>query len=114
MGDGCEITSDTILSQIGQPLQVHVEMLLKALMGPSMQASGRMLDDLRKQHGYSLVDIINSVWDKVNKIPFQGEPMKQFQLAGTLSDIQFRLNKGCSEQIQGLAFCGAFHAAYNK
>lgn len=110
--DGGAVTSDVILSQIGRPLSAHVDELVKVLTGPDERASATMIKDMCRQHGYSLTDVVESVWEKLSKVhPMNNEAC--IKLLPILGDVQTRLNKGCSELMQTYAVCAAFRLAYH-
>jgi replication factor C subunit 3/5 len=100
------IDSRAVHLTTGDPIPEDIEFLVKTLLSKSFTECIDAVENLRIQRGYSLVDIVREIHDKVKLVEF---PRKaRILLHGDLADIEHRLCVGCFDRMHVPALVGAF------
>jgi replication factor C subunit 3/5 len=90
----------------GDPLPQDMEYLVKTLMGARFQECVEVVEKMRIERGYSLVDIVREVHEIVKGIEM---PRKaRILLHSDLADIEHRLCVGCFDRMHVPALVGSF------
>jgi len=100
------IDSRAVHLTTGDPLPEDMEYLVKALLSRSFVDGVETVEKMRTERGYSLVDIIREVHEKVKLIEM---PRKaRIQIHSDLADIEHRLCMGCFDRMHVPALVGTF------
>jgi len=100
------IDSRAVHLTTGDPLPEDMEFLVKTLLSRSFTECIEAVEKMRTERGYSLVDIIREVHDRVKLVEL---PRKaRILLHSDLSDIEHRLCVGCFDRMHVPALVAAF------
>jgi len=111
------VDEDAINSCLGYPQKEFIDNIVKHLVTKSFEQTYKLIDEYRKEHGFSLMDIINEVYgiilnniiNNTNNIYFkQVDEKKLIIILDRLRDIEYNLSVCTSELIQTSAFIGIF------
>lgn len=107
-----QITANEVYLTAGAATPQVIDKLYLGLMTNDFTTAHSMLLEGLTQYGYALVDIVQSLSWKVLETSFPDEATSI--LISKLSDIEYRLSKGCRDSIQVGAVVGAFIIVRHK
>jgi replication factor C subunit 3/5 len=100
------IDSRAVHLTTGDPLPEDMQFLVKTLMSSKFEDCVNVVEKMRSERGYSLVDIIREVHDIVKSIEM---PRKaRILVHSDLADIEHRLCVGCFDRLHVPALVGSF------
>lgn len=100
------IDSRAVHLTTGDPLPEDMEYLVKTLLSAGFTNCVETVENLRTQRGYSLVDMVREVHEKVKAIEM---PRKaRISLHSDLADLEHRLCVGCFDRMHVPALVGTF------
>lgn len=100
------IDSRAVHLTTGDPLPEDMQFLVKTLMSSKFEDCVNVVEKMRSERGYSLVDIIREVHDIVKSIEM---PRKaRILVHSDLADIEHRLCVGCFDRSHVPALVGSF------
>lgn len=102
-----EINADNVYSMNGIVSNDVFLDIYQTLMSNSLVFAKKTCDDLRVKYSLDCESLVNNV----SEIILKSEDPRKMEKLKMLSDIQYRLSLGCSEEIQFNAFIGVFFTA---
>ncbi|AYV78972.1 MAG: replication factor C small subunit, partial [Edafosvirus sp.] len=111
------IDEKAINSCLGYPQKEFIDNIVKHLVTKSFEQTYKLIDEYRREHGFSLMDIINEVYGIIlNNLINDGKNIyiqkmdekKLIIILDRLRDIEYNLSVCTSELIQTSAFIGIF------
>ena len=100
------IDSRAVHLTTGDPLPEDMDFLVKTLLSGTFSQCVEAVEQLRIQRGYSLVDMVREVHDRVKAIEL---PRKaRISIHTDLADIEHRLSIGCFDRMHVPSLVGAF------
>ena len=100
------IDSRAVHLTTGDPLPEDMDYLVKTLLSGSFAQCMEAVEQLRTNRGYSLVDMVREVHDRVKGIEL---PRKaRISIHTDLADLEHRLSVGCFDRMHVPALVGAF------
>jgi len=100
------IDSRAVHLTTGDPLPEDMQFLVKTLMSSKFEDCVNVVERMRSERGYSLVDIIREVHDIVKSIEMPRKP--RILVHSDLADIEHRLCVGCFDRLHVPALVGSF------
>lgn len=101
------ITSEKIYATIGQPSPEIIDDMFKILMNENVENSFQKLNQIKLDRGIALNDMIEMLHD--NLLQYDLDDKILAKMIQRLAEIEWRLSKGCSDELQ----MGALIAAFN-
>ena len=102
------ITNDDIYICAGAPFPKDIDSIIETVKCKTFQESFMYVRDIMKNNGYSLVDIIHGITDRI----IYDQTITDERMGILLeefSNIEYNLSEGGSENIQLSALVGSFH-----
>ena len=106
--DGKIISKEAIYSCAGAPLPKDVDLILESVSEQTFQMAFMYVQGMMRENGYSLVDIVQGITDRVicdDTISCE----RMGILLDEFSNIEYHLSEGGSENLQLGLLIGAFH-----
>jgi len=105
------VDAKSVHMSTGVPAPEEIDLFLRTLMNGAVSFSAglRTLKSMLHDKGYALDDFLQLMHQQL--ILQQMPEQQRLMLTVSLSDIDWRLKQGCSENIQLTAIVGAFHEA---
>ena len=92
----------------GYPLPSEVKAVLQSLMNQPMESAAQSLDEMRKDRGLALLDVVRELHRQT--VLLDMPPMALANVIDRLSQVEKRVAEGCSEEIQVAAIAAIYHA----
>lgn len=109
-GGGAKLTADAFYATTGAPHPSDIERLWNVLNEGDFDKSAKHTKDLSMNKGLALNDLISAMLPRVVMDKTMHDKAKMY-LYTQLADLEHRLSVGASENINTLAFVGAFSMA---
>lgn len=105
------ISDDLIYAVTATPHPADLDRIFQTLLTQTdLAAAVSLVRQLQVARGLATVDIVRAMFERLARVQPGGEEMR-IGLTRLLADIEYRLAKGATEQIQLVAMCGAFIAS---
>lgn len=101
------INSDKIYATIGQPNPDIIQDIFNSLMNDSVKESMNIISDIKIKKGVALQDIIEEL--HLLLLSYDLDDIIFAKIVQRLAEIEFRLSKGCNDELQVGALVAAFH-----
>lgn len=100
------VTRHGVYLTTGVPLPSAIDTVLQALLEQPLATGVAVLEHMRAEKGYSLVDILRGLFDATVELKLPRAARQR--LMPMLADIEYRLSRGATEKVQEAALVGAF------
>jgi len=109
LAHGQRVTEDAVYRCTGMPTETDIKSCSEALFNSGVSESFKIIKDLQIKHGLALLDIILSLQEFLTAVKFP--PVARVHILRHLSEIEYALSIGTSEDMQLGALVGSFFLA---
>ena len=102
------VNENNVYRCAGYPLPSEVKAVLQSLMNQPMESAAQSLDEMRKDRGLALLDVVRELHRQT--VLLDMPPMALANVIDRLSQVEKRVAEGCSEEIQVAAIAAIYHA----
>ena len=103
------LSEDTVYACTGQTKPEQVKEIIKLLLHSSFQECMEKLQEMQRQNGFALVDILHDLYRWVIDLKLPGEPT--MDLLDSLSELEYNLSGSSSNTLQLGGLVGTFFLA---
>lgn len=108
-----DISDDLIYAVTASPHPVDLDRIFQTLLTQAdLTAAVSLVRQLQVARGLATVDLVRAMFERLAGVQVTEE--MRISLTRLLADIEYRLAKGATEQVQLVAMCGAFIASRAK
>jgi len=104
-----KVDDEIVYKVTGRPREKDIEQMLKWLMELELKDCVKLISNMMIENGIALNDIITDIHNQVVLVEFPSKV--KCKLLSGLGDIEYRLNLGCTENIQLVAMVALFGRA---
>ena len=105
-GRDSPITADKIYATVGKPTPTLINNVFNTLMNENVKTAYELLEDLMVNQGVALLDLCEELHEKVLEYEVNEIVLGKFLMR--VSEIEWRLSKGCADEMQIGALIAAF------
>lgn len=102
-----EIDDELVYKTTGQASPKQIKDILEFLFNDDVKTSMEKLHLVQKEHGIALQDMLEGIHDLLLKYDMSDDVLAK--LIQRLAEIEWRLSKGCADEVQLGALVAAFH-----
>lgn len=106
-----EIDEDSVNNCIGYPSSVDINKIFDSFMNDSFYNSSKLIEQFRYNKGYSLIDIINELYNKLTERILMNDGQNkesELKIIQLMADVEFHIASCTSETLQLAAVIGIF------
>uniref|UniRef100_A0A0N5AZ16 AAA domain-containing protein n=1 Tax=Syphacia muris TaxID=451379 RepID=A0A0N5AZ16_9BILA len=101
-----EVNEQNVYLCVGQPMPSDVMNVIKYLLNDSFEDAFNKIENMRIERGFALSDILLAMHDTIFQLDVPEEVTAS--LIAKMSEIEFRLSRGCTDRIQLASLISAF------
>ena len=105
-----KITEDIVNNSLGYPKRSEIEIIYNSLIKENLNKSHKLISTLKNKEGYSLNDLLNCVFKRINEEHNQKKLSDKIfgNIINNLAVIEYNLINNMNDTIQTSSFIGVF------